>query len=116
MSPSTGDIFKEQSFECNNNQTAASNINGFIFDNNIVRYFHAFASIHIVTNTSSFDAGYELKGIQTQDSWLLNTSFIGNNNPLSFKINNTGQIQYTSSNIPDWISSTIKFRALTTSV
>ena len=117
IKPSIGDIYEEQSFNGYNSQTIQSDVTGFVFNNAIVRYFHAFMSVSIVTNNVVLNAGYELKGIQTSGpSWMLHTSFIGDDTFIKFYITSSGQIQYTSSNISDWISTTMKFRALTTSI
>jgi hypothetical protein len=40
---------------------------------------------------------------------------MGDNVGVDFYIKSDGQLQYTSTNNPNWISSSIKFRALTTS-
>jgi len=116
VKPSYGDIFEEQVFSANNNQMIQDDISGFLFNNATVRYFHAFVSVNVTTNMNELNSGYEIKGIQTNNTWLLNSTFMGDSTHLHFYITNTGQIQYTSSNINDWISTTIKFRALTTSV
>ena len=46
----------------------------------------------------------------------MNTTAIGQNTGITFSINASGQIQYTSSNIPNWLSTKVQFRALTTSI
>jgi hypothetical protein len=116
ITPSQGDIFKEHAFSANNNQLTPQDITGFLFDNTLVRYFHAFVSITIETIDGQLNSGYELKGIQTTDKWMLNSSFIGENTNITFNIKDDGQIQYKSSNTVDWVSTTMKFRAITTSV
>ena len=117
LKPSLGDIYEEQLFYGDNDQIIESDVVGFGFNNSIVRYFHAFVSVSILTNSGSLNAGFELKGIQTSGpSWILQQSSIGDDTYIMFSITNLGQIQYTSSNIVDWVSTTMKFRALTTSV
>ena len=117
MTPSLGDIFYEQSFSANNNQSTPANIINFMFNNFDVRYFQAMVSICITTTTSKIISGCEIKGIQLDGPiWQINTSFIGNNPKIVFNITNTGQITYTSSNIINFISTIIKFRCMTTSV
>ena len=116
FTPSPGDIFSEVSFSANNNQISSTDVVGFAFDNNIVRYFHAFVSVHIETLSGTIDSGYELKGLQTNNKWLINSTFMGEQSNIIFSITNNGQIQYTSSNIDNWISTTMKFRALSTSI
>ena len=115
LTPSHGDIFLENSFSANNNQVTFDDILGFIFDSN-VRYFHAFVSVHIETNDNELNTGYELKGIQMKNNkWIINSTFIGDQCNIEFNITNNGQIQYKSSNINNWLSTIMKFRALTTS-
>ena len=116
LTPSVGDIFKERVFYASNNQSTEANITGFNFDKTLVRYFHAFVSITIETLNGQLNSGYELKGIQTSDKWMLSSSFIGENTQITFNIDEDGQIQYKSSNMQDWVSTKMKFRALTTSI
>jgi len=117
MTPSLGDLFYEQLFLANNNQIIPSNITGFLFNNNLVRYFEAIVSVSIIA-TNNLVGGYKINGIQTNSigNWLLNTNFIGQNTGIQFSINTSGNIQYISSNISGFISNTIKFRALTLSI
>lgn len=116
MTPSIGDIFSENTFYAANNQIIPANIEGFNIVNT-VRYFQAIISVTILAN-NNIVAGYTLEGIQLDNlgTWSLNSRFIGQNINMVFNITNTGQIQYTSINIPGFISSTIKFRATTTSI
>ena len=119
LTPSSSDIFTEQTFYANNNQSSVDNIIGFIFNTLTTRYFQAIVSCSITTSTSSNNlyAGYELKGINLNGLWELNSSFIGQNTGVKFFINyTTGQLQYTSNNISGFISNIIKFRALTTTI
>ena len=74
-------------------------------------------SVFILTsNNQHLYANYNLKGIQKNNYWVLNSTFIGDNTGVTFSINTLGQIQYTSTNIPSVTSDTMKIRALTTSV
>ncbi|NDD55688.1 hypothetical protein EBZ39_17785, partial [bacterium] len=67
-------------------------------------------------NTDDRFAYYNLKGIQKGNSWVLNSSYVGDNTGITFSINNSGQILYTSTNISGFTSNLVKFKALTTSV
>ena len=53
--------------------------------------------------------------MQKGGNWVLNSSFVGDVTGLTFSINNSGQIQYTSTSIGSYIESYVNFRALTTS-
>jgi hypothetical protein len=68
--------------------------------------------------TGNKAAWYTLYGIQkdTSGSWVLNTSFIGDNLGITFSINTSGQILYTTTNDSGYISNILKFEAHTTSV
>jgi hypothetical protein len=115
ITPSSGDIIYEQSFNAANNIVSPTNITNFVFSNSIVRYFRADVSVNIVTNTGGLASGHELKGIQLSDgTWQLNTSSIGDITNIVFTIL-AGQLQYTSSNTSGWISTTINFKSTTTS-
>ena len=108
----SGDIFREHIFSAMNDQTVFADISNFIFDATITSYFTAMVSVIVVTATEKITAGYDLKGIRLSDYWQMNSGYIGENTGIIFNITDSGQIQYTSTNIPDWISTTIKFRAL----
>jgi hypothetical protein len=118
QTPSLGDLYFEQSFSALNAQLTPANITGFAFSNSIVRYFRADVSIFINTASGNIVNGFEIKGINSSTgSWLLNTSFIGSNPPkVNFTISTSGQMLYTSSSVGSFVSSTIKFRAITTSI
>ena len=116
VTPSLGDIAQEQSFSANNNQTSAQDITGFTFSNSVARSFDSLVSVYIDNGGSGLFASYNLKGINRTNFWQLNSDFIGDNTGVTFAITSTGQIQYTSTNVVGFVSNTIKYRALTTSV
>ncbi len=120
ITPNIGDISAEKSFNAQNNQTTPSNITEFIF-NNQIKSFTGSICVNIVTNTDEYDALYEIKGLKKKTGWFIDTNSIGDNLGVNFYITTDplsgfGQIQYTSDNKPDWISTKMKFRALTTSI
>lgn len=113
MTPSTGDLFRERIFSLNNNIITPVNITEFSFGNTVSRYFFAFACIKITTSTDELFAGYDLKGVRSNSKgWILNYNFIGDKINIKFSITSTGQLQYTTANIPNWISGNIQWRAL----
>jgi len=114
LTPNLGDISHEITFNIQNNISTPTDIIGFSFNNSTVRYFKADVSIFINSPNPKY-SGFEIKGIQKNSQWILQTSFIGDNT-LSFTINNSGQIQYTSKNFTGFISGLLKFRAITTSI
>ena len=117
VSPSLGDISRERYFLAANNIGAPAPITSFAFSNSFVRAFDAIVSVARIAGENSKHAYYNLKGIQknTTGAWVLNSSFVGDLTGITFSINNTGQIQYTSTNITDSVNY-INFRALTTSI
>ena len=114
VSPSMGDISRERVFNASNNVTSPTNITGFAFSNEVVRAFDAVVSVTILDEGSNKYAYYNLKGIQKGSNWVINSSYVGDVTGYTFSINNSGQIQYTSTSIAGWISATVHFRALTT--
>jgi hypothetical protein len=111
MTPNQDDLWTEQSFNAANNVSTPTNITGFLFSN--TRYFTAWVTINIIA-TSNLFAGFTLEGIQLDsNNWQVSSKFIGQNTSVTFNINSSGQIQYKSSNISGFVSSTIKFRAVT---
>jgi cytoskeletal protein CcmA (bactofilin family) len=119
MTPSLGDILSERSFAADNGINIQTLVTGLSFPNAIVRSFLGHVSVNIITSAGpNLAACYELKGVQkdTSGSWVINTSFIGDNTGVTFHIDNLGNIKYTSTSIGNFLSSTFKFKANTTSV
>lgn len=114
MTPSIGDIFKEQSVLLANNVSIPTIIPGFSFNTTQVRYFNAIAYVTVNTG-SELNAGYEIKGIALASGFSIRYDFIGDHTGVKFQITPSGQITYTSTNIPSYVSSMIKFRSLTLS-
>lgn len=114
VTPNPGDIWAERSFSASNNKQLPDDVADFEFMDANIKSFSGMACVTIVTDVSEYDTLYELKGIRKSSGWILNSSFIGDNTNIKFTITPSGQIQYTSPNMPDWISTTMKFRAMTT--
>lgn len=75
------------------------------------------ASITIVRSAGgNLYANYEIKGIQKASGWVINTAYVGDATGITFSIGSDGQMKYESTNQSNFTSSTIKFRALTTSI
>jgi hypothetical protein len=114
ITPSIGDITKEREFNALNDQVTPSNVTDFDFTNINIKSFTGIACVTITTNSTEYDALYELKGINKNNGWNIYSSYVGDNLGVTFSITINGQIQYTSTNFADWISTKIKFRAMTT--
>ena len=111
---SVGDI-QETSFSAANNQTSAADVTGLAFANATVRSFEALISVTIDASADLFET-FKLVGIQRGADWQLISESVGDDSGLVFSITNTGQVQYTSTNVAGFVSNTIKFRAITTTV
>ena len=115
MTPSGGDLATEYYANITNGTTGS--VSGFSFSNSIVRAFYSLASVEVKLAVGpNLYANFELKGIQNVAGWRLNYSFIGDNTGVTFNIDNSGQIIYTSSSQANWISTIVRYRATTTSV
>lgn len=111
ITPNTDDVYVEKVFGAQNNIVSPTSINGFQFSN--TKSFCAMVCVNIITASDEYDALFELKGLKKKTSWIIDSSYIGDNLGIDFTISENGQIKYTSPNTSDWISTTIKFRATT---
>jgi hypothetical protein len=115
ITPLADDISAERTFYADNNQVLTKDVTGFMFSNK-TKSFNAIVCITIETTTNSLDSLFEIKGLRKTTGWVLDVSYMGDNSGINFNITSLGQIQYTSTNITDWVSNIMKFRALTTSI
>lgn len=111
---SAGDI-QETSFSAANNVAAPADVTGFAFANATVRSFSALVSVSLDATADLFEE-FHLQGIQKAASWNMSVDSVGDNSGITFSITSAGQIQYTSGNAAGFVSNTIKFRAITTTV
>ena len=114
ITPNIDDISAEREFSGQNNIMVPNNVTGFVFTELSTKSFSAMACVSIQTNSDEFDALYEIKGLKKRSGWMIDYKHIGDDLGINFTINSNGQIQYTTTNTPDWLSTTIKFRATTT--
>lgn len=93
----------EQSFTIANNQSAAANVTNLLFDGVSVRGFAIEYTIYRQTDTASSAVAQigQLRGVYNTQSatWLMSDDYSGQNAGVTFSIQSTGQIRYTSSNI-----------------
>lgn len=108
-------LVAEGSFSAANNQSSPTNITGLAFANASIRSFQTVISIFIDA-TSDLFAQYQLNGIQKGSSWEMSQEFVGDDTGIEFSITNAGQVQYISTNVSGFVSDTMKFKSLTTSV
>ena len=117
VTPSIGDISAERAFYANNNQLIPDNITGFDFTNLNIKSFSGVICVTITTLTDEYDALFDLKGLKKKNEWLFMASYyIGDNLGIKFSMTSAGQVQYTSTNIINWVSTLMKFRAMTTTI
>jgi len=111
---SAGDI-NETSFIAANNQVAAADVTGLVFANATVRSAEVLLSV-VVDATSDLYESFKLQLIQKGASWSMSSTSVGDVSGFTFSVTNAGQVQYTNSNYAGFVSATVKFRAITTSV
>jgi hypothetical protein len=113
ITPSQGDLVKERSFTGANAQGSAASVTDFAFASG-VRAFNAIVSV-AVNDAVGGDlfANYEIKGLNKDGSWVINSTYIGDATGVVFSITSGGQMQYTSMD-KGATDITMKFRALTT--
>jgi len=114
ITPSVGDITSERVFNAFNDISIPSDIVGYSFVNVNIKSFFGLLCVTITTDDDELDTLYELRGLKKKSGWILNTSFIGDHTNIKLTITSNGQVQYTSPNIANWVSSIFKFKAMTT--
>lgn len=96
-----------------NNQTTFQNIPGLFFDTALVRSFIVNGNVYRTYDTSQeVSESFTLTGLnQGGAGWLLQVEGIGDAG-ITFNLDASGQIQYKSSNLTNYISGLIKFRGV----
>jgi hypothetical protein len=103
-------------FTASNNVSTSTAITSLIFPTANIRSFSINVQIQLLAGTGNLYAYYTIDGIQNTSGWAIDDTFIGDNTGISFSIDNTGQIYYTSSNIVNWISCTLSYKATSYSI
>lgn len=114
ITPSVGDITSERVFNAFNDISIPSDIDGYSFINVNIKSFFGLLCATITTDDDEYDTLYELRGLKKKSGWILNTSFRGDYTNIKLTITSNGQVQYTSPNISNWVSTIFKFKAMTT--
>ena len=115
ITPNEEDIVSEKTYNANNNQITPDNVGDFRFPTKS-KSFTGFACVTITTLSETHDCLFELRGLKKSSGWIIDTKFIGDSLGIEFSISSIGQVMYTSTDIQNWISTVIKFRALTTTM
>jgi hypothetical protein len=104
-------------FTVGNNIIVPTIAKGLLFPTANIR---SFVSILNISTTRSTDGNiftqYTLEGIQTESGWKISDNYIGDDINLSFSIDSTGQVNYISNNISNWLDTTIRFQATAYSI
>lgn len=111
---SAGDI-PETNFSGSEDVNSPADVTGLAFNTATVRSFVALISVYVNATSSVYEA-FEIKGIQKDSSWDIAISSVGDDSSVGFSITSGGQIRYTSADYDGFVSLTMKFRAITTSV
>lgn len=115
ISPSIGDLNQREFLASNN--VSDMNVTGLSFSHPVIKSFVGVICVTIETVDDTLDSLFEIKGLKKKNGWIIHSSSIGDDTGITFTIeSSTGQIKYTSPDILDWISTTMKFRATTTTI
>jgi hypothetical protein len=94
------------SFNANNGTTTNGNVTGLLFTSANYRSFSIVMAIS-VTATSSLYSQYTIEGIQRGAGWYIYATTLGDTIDITFSINSSGQLQYSSTTTYAGWSSTI---------
>ena len=95
-----------------NNVSTPTTVNGLLFPTASIRSFYIGLSISTLNSVGgNLFTQYTIEGIQNDSGWLIDESYIGDNPSLSFSVTAGGQVQYTSTNLSNFISTTVKYNA-----
>lgn len=111
---SSGTDIPPTSFSASNNQASPSNITGLSFSNSTVRSFTAYVSTTVIATSNLYEY-FTISGIQRGSDWQISSTSTADISGFIFSITTAGQLQYTSSTYPGFVSATLKFRAITLS-
>jgi hypothetical protein len=95
-------------FLASNNTTLPTNVNNLLF--NEISSFTVNLNITLIKSIgSNLYSYFILEGIKNDSGWSLLTSYSGDDTGVIFTITSNGQIQYTSTNISNWVSNTFRY-------
>jgi len=112
MTPNVGDVITTKSFTAGNNVTSPAAVTGLNFPYESVRSFEAQLGVALSATAGNLYAQYRISGLQKSSGvWVLNTSYIGDNCGVTFSMETSGQLVYTSTNYPSFQSNIFTFEA-----
>ena len=93
-----------------NNGTTVNGTTGISFPSSGYRSFSMLVDVS-VTATSSLYSQYTVEGIQRASGWSIYTTTLGDTIDITFSINNSGQILYSSSTTyAGWVSTNLNYQ------
>ncbi len=95
------------SFTASNNVAVAADVTGFLIPAGITS-FESSLSVTLVSGTTSYES-FTFSGVKTTSSWDLFVSQKGTSTGVHFDMNSSGQLQYTSTNVAGFVSSTFRY-------
>jgi hypothetical protein len=113
ITPNRNDIIHEIVFNANNNIISPTDIDKLIFNFNYTISFKIFMCINIITDAGNIIEVIDLYGYYKNGLWILIQQSYADTSGIVLTINGIGQIQYTSPNVSNWVSTTVSFRAIT---
>jgi hypothetical protein len=98
------------SFIASNNTNTPTDITGFLFDSTQTSSFISNVTVKVIRSVGgNLCSMYTIEGNYNSNGWTIYPTVLGDNTGITFTINLDGQIQYTSTNITNWTSTTIRF-------
>ena len=98
-------------FAAANNVSGAS-VTGLLFPNATIRSFTTVIGVNVVRSAGgNLFSQVTIEGVQTASGWVINDYLVGDDSGITFSINSSGQILYTSPNFANWLSTSINFTA-----
>jgi hypothetical protein len=98
------------SFIASNNTSTPTNITGFAFDSTQTSSFISTVTVKVIRSVGeNLCSMYTIEGNYNSNGWSIYPTVLGDNTGITFSITVNGQIQYTSTNIADWTSTSIRF-------
>lgn len=99
------------SFSASNNVSSPSQVTGLLFQTGTVKSFRALVTVTVSTSGGNLNEYVDIEGNYTDAGWSIFTSSLGDVSGVTFSIGSTGQVNYTSTNVVNWSSTTIRFSA-----
>ena len=109
LTPNANDRFETQIFT-GGNSALFQNVSNASFSG--AWGVDIFLTSHLTTTSGSYYTNYHLRGVNKNNSWELVKEYVGDLTSVDFQMTTSGQLQYTTNNIPDFTSMFFKWRAL----